>query len=115
MFSGDRQTSAEDKRLNEVLGRWNVQASLPPRFQDQVWSRIARAEARKPEHRWLLLGRWLESLFRRQAFTASYLLVLLLAGLGAGFWQVRERAGRSERDLRTLYVQTVDPYQMPRK
>jgi hypothetical protein len=105
----------EDKRLSELLTEWKVESSLPPRFQEQVWQRISDAKARKPEAPWTVLMQWIEAVFARPAFAASYVAVLLLAGLGAGLWQAHTHVAQSESNWRERYVQMVDPYRMPRQ
>ena len=106
--------SHEDKRLSELLHTWKLQGSLPPRFQEQVWRRIAAGEARESHSHWTALSRWFEGLFARPAFATAYVALLLLAGLGAGLWQAHGQALQSDTLLRARYVQMVDPYQMPR-
>jgi hypothetical protein len=41
----------------------------------------------------------------------SYLMVLLLAGILAGYWQARVTNAHAEEQLSARYVQVVDPYQ----
>jgi hypothetical protein len=47
----------------------------------------------------------------RPSVAASYLVVLLLAGVLAGYWQARAANARAEEMLSARYVQVVDPYQ----
>lgn len=107
--------SPEDERLSELLAEWKVEASLPPRFQEQVWNRIAKGEAAKPVSAWIVLSGWIENTFTRPAMAVSYLAILLFAGLGAGFWQAHGKTARGDTEWRARYVQMVDPYQMPRE
>ena len=41
----DDSAKDPDEPLDAVLRGWKVDSALPPRFQEQVWRRIARAEA----------------------------------------------------------------------
>jgi len=45
---------------------------------------------------------------------ASYVAILLVTGVGAGYWHAEDKTAQAQSELRTRYVQTVDPYQMPR-
>ena len=110
----DHLASAKDEALTRLLGSWRPDAPLPPRFQEAVWNRIARAEARAAAGHWTIFSRWVERIFARPSFALSYVAILLFAGLGAGLWEAHGRAVHGEREWRARYVQMVDPYQMPR-
>ena len=104
-----------DAPLRKVLGEWVVEnAALPPRFQEQVWQRIAREEAQVKPGVWQNLAQWVEATFSRPALAASYVAVLLFAGLSTGYWQAHGKSTQTESQQRAFYVQSVDPYQAPR-
>lgn len=103
-----------DEALSKALKEWRTDASLPPRFQEQVWQRIALAESKTTRNWWqVLIGR-AESMFVRPALAVSYVAILLFLGLATGYWHADQKTARAESHWRTLYVQSVDPYQMPR-
>lgn len=104
----------KDPALKKVLTTWKVSASLPPRFQEQVWNRIARAELTPKAPVWVFGMEWLDKTLPRPAIAASYVTVLVLTGLLAGLWQAGEQTARLDNELGLRYVQTVDPYQAPR-
>ena len=108
------QFGNRDEALSKALKEWRAEASLPPRFQEQVWQRIALAES-KTSHNWwqILIGR-VESVFVRPALAVSYVAILLFLGLATGYWHADQKTARAESHWRTLYIQSVDPYQMPR-
>jgi len=106
-----QHSNPSDKALSQVLGEWKVKTSLPPRFQDAVWHRIERSETREPA--WKLLWARLTAAIARPTLATSYLAVLLLAGLLAGYWQARVANAHAEAQLSARYVQVIDPYQMP--
>ena len=112
--NGMKNELNEEKRLSELLREWKVGSSLPARFQEQVWNRIARAQKLKPGINWAALARWIEGEFARPALAVSYVALLLAAGLVAGFWQAHSKTAQGDAEWRTRYVQMVDPYQMPR-
>jgi hypothetical protein len=99
--------------LQRVLKDWRVETPLPPRFQAQVWTRIAARESAGFAP-WKSLTRWLEQLALRPAFAVSYASLLLVIGLGAGLWQSHQASRRNLEAMSARYVQMVDPYQMPR-
>ena len=103
-----------DRRLSELLHEWKPQASLPPRFQEQVWKQIEQADSRRPQSGLAALARWIDAAFRRPALACAYVAVLLFVGLGAGYLQAQDRTAQAESKMRALYVQSVDPYQAPR-
>jgi len=110
----DDSTKDPDEPLDAVLRGWRVDSPLPPRFQEQVWRRIGRAEANGEGAVWSGLLHSLERALARPALAGAYVAVLLAAGLSAGHWQVQREAAQLDRMLGLRYVQAVDPYQAPR-
>ncbi len=110
----DNQPVEKDKALSKLLQTWKPDAPLPPRFQEAVWNRIASAESSRAPGLWQLMTAWVEKTLTRPALAVSYVAVLLFAGLGAGYWQAGGKTTQSAAEMRTRYVQAVDPYQMPR-
>ena len=108
------QEPESDGQFSPALREWVVDTALPPRFQEQVWQRIACAEAQVKPSAWHLLRLRLEFTFSRPALAFSYLAILLFGGLTTGYWQAHGRSGRDESQWRARYVQSVDPYQVPR-
>ena len=100
--------------IRKALKEWRVTTPLPPHFQEQVWQRIARVEAGATPGLWVTLRNWLETALPRRAMAVSYLGILLVMGLTAGHWHGRQKAAELEDRLSARYVQSVDPYQMPR-
>ncbi|ODU25141.1 MAG: hypothetical protein ABS95_00940 [Verrucomicrobia bacterium SCN 57-15] len=109
-----KELAENDEPLRQLLREWVVDITLPPRFQEQVWRRIARREEEaKPSLRQAFMH-WLETTFNRPALAVSYVAILLIAGLTTGYVQAQDKSARAESQWRTLYVQSVDPYQAPR-
>ena len=100
-----------DAGLSETLRQWRIKEPLPPRFREQVWQRIATREAQAPEALWIQITAWLARCLARPTLAVSYVTVLLVAGLVAGFWHARVNTTRVSEELGTRYVQTLDPYQ----
>jgi hypothetical protein len=108
------QEPEKDRAMDGVLKQWSVVAPLPPRFQEQVWQRIARGETR-PETTttlWALLRRLVELNLPRPKFAYSYVAVLLLLGVVSGAWAAQRETSRLNSALGSRYVQSIDPFQM---
>jgi hypothetical protein len=99
----------DDQKLSMLLRAWKVEAKLPPRFQEQVWRRITLLETHPERTLRGLFMHWLEVTFTRPAVA-----VLLFVGLTTGYLKAQDRSAQAELQWRTLYVQSVDPYQVPR-
>lgn len=113
-YMKSNQNPKNDEALSKLLREWRPEMSLPPRFQEQVWRRIERAEATVKLTFWQALARQVEAAFRRPALAVSYVTMLLFVGLTAGYWQAQDKAAQAQASWRTAYVQSVDPYQAPR-
>jgi len=100
-----------DKLLHRTLREWEVKEPLPPRFTEHVWQRIAREEAQAPASILTLLSSWLAQAFARPALAVSYVTVLLMAGLVAGYWHAQTEKARTLENLSARYVQMLNPYQ----
>jgi hypothetical protein len=84
--------SENESALRALLGRARPAPALPPRFQEGVWRRIAKAEA-PVELGWLerLLAPFLRSRFAL-ASLAAMLLLSTVAGLMDGTASARQAA-----------------------
>lgn len=103
----------DDSQISQLLHEWKIESTLPPRFSEQVWRRIASEEnAATGFLQGLRLS--LSRLVSRPTVAFSYLVVLLLIGSAAGLWQAQAKSQRAEETLSVRYVQMLDPYQMPR-
>lgn len=102
-----------DPALSKLLREWKSDAQLPPRFQEQVWERIALEESVGASPI-AIFWSWLTKSAVRPSFAVSYATILVLVGLATGLWQAHIKSDRAEQTLSTRYVQMVDPYQMPR-
>ena len=103
-----------DEPLRMALREWKVDAILPSRFQEQVWKRISREES-KAFNFWPRFSGWVEKAFSRPALALSYAAILLLIGLTTGFLRAQDRSAAARAHWRAAYVQSVDPYQVPRE
>ncbi len=110
-------SNENDAPLCALLKAWQPEASLPPRFQKQVWRRMERDEtALAPSFSLATyFANWLTDLVPRPALATAYLAVLVLIGASAGWSQARQETARVTGELGTRYAQTVDPYQTTRR
>ena len=101
---------ANDHPLDRLLQKWRVTPPLPPRFGEQVWKRIERAEVPAVSIREAVRA-WIAMAFARPAFAFAYVTVLLMIGLTLGAIQASQKTARWEQGLEARYVQSIDPYQ----
>ena len=96
----------EEGKLSGLLRESRTTPPVPPRFQENVWRRIERAENRTAP---LASDSWLDAvaiwvLRPRLAFAVA--AVLVLTGLGLG-WSSGEQLAR--HDAQARYVAAVAP------
>jgi hypothetical protein len=106
----NKQAPENDEHLRALLREWVVDAPLPPRFQEQVWQRIQRADARPKTALWPALLRLADVLLPRPKLAFAYAAVLLAVGVAAGSWTAQIQSSRLDTALGLRYVQSVDPY-----
>jgi hypothetical protein len=99
-----------DEPLRQLLRQWAVDTPLPPRFQEQVWQRIAWEAAHPAETLWTRLARAVEVSLPRPKVALSYLAALMVLGVAAGAWTAQIKTHRLEADLGWRYVRTLDPF-----
>jgi hypothetical protein len=104
------ETTDDDQSLRHLLHRWTVDAPLPPRFQEGVWQRIARAEAQPAMNVWSSVARLVEVVLPRPRFAWSFVTLLLALGVAAGSLAAQIKTRRLQADLGMRYVQAIDPY-----
>jgi hypothetical protein len=105
-----------DAGLDALLRDWQPRPTLPPRFQEQVWRRIERAETspRSPIVLVRVIGIWLSATLARPMMAAAYLSTVLLSGAGFGWMQARHESMRVANELGVRYARTIDPYHFSR-
>lgn len=98
----------DDAKLSSLLRQSRVAPSLPPRFQDNVWRRIADTEARKTAGS----PGWFEAalafvLRPRLAFAAAAALVMAGALFGA-----HDGNQLARHDAQARYLASVAPHSL---
>jgi hypothetical protein len=104
-----------DESLHRVLREWELNETLPPRFEERVWHRIARKEAAAPASWWVQLVNRIGQAMARPSLAVSYVTVLLAAGLAAGYWHAQIDNARASQELGSRYVRMIDSYELPRR
>jgi hypothetical protein len=96
--------------IRKVLREWSP-APLPPRFQEDVWRRIERSEAapREAVPGWALVIHWINNMLPKPALAISYVMLLLVVGLTAGWTQARQQNAQAKEEMSQRYVQLLDP------
>ena len=100
----DRDSAeASDARFSAVLRTARPSPSLPPRFQENVWRRIAEAEVPAKS------GSWLDAfaaLVLRPRFAYATVATLMVAGVLLGTYQGAQTARLGEQ---ARYLAAVAP------
>lgn len=114
-FMKTSEPDNQDDALRKVLREWRPAISLPPRFQEQVWQRIERAQSPAPPSLRLVIAHWIGAVLPRRALAASYVAALLVVGVTAGWVQAHQATAHVRDELGQRYVRVLDPYLAPRE
>src|SRR2546425_12064633 len=97
-----------DEPLRKKMRSWQLSTGLPPRFQEEVWRRIARAQTERAQPWWKRIADWFEAALPQPAVATSYLASLVLLGLVGGWWDARELKTRFGGQMGSRYGQAGD-------
>src|SRR5947209_32580 len=109
----DSDHQLENEELRSLLKRWQVTESLPPRFEEQVWLRISRAERQRGTPSFSAVWRWCGERLARPAFAVAYISLLLVLGVTTGALQGRAEGRQNSAALREQYFRMLEPFQPP--
>lgn len=106
-------SNEKDASLHALLKEWQPEASLPPRFRDQVWRRIERTEAALvlPGSLTTVVANWIANVLPKPALATAYVMVLLVIGASMGWRLARQKTARVTYELSARYVKAIDPHQ----
>lgn len=107
------ETGDRDEPLRQLLKEWRTESSLPPRFQEQVWQRIERAQSPASPSLRLVIAHWIGAVLPRPALAASYVAFLAVIGVTVGWTQAHQTNSHIRDELSQRYVQVLDPYLPP--
>jgi hypothetical protein len=104
----------DDEKLSRLLREWRTDVSVPPRFQENVWQRVERAQSSAKFTVRTAVAHWIGYVLPRPALAVSYIAIVLAIGLTVGWAQARQTTSRVKSELGDRYVQSLDPYLTPR-
>jgi hypothetical protein len=104
------ETPDQNRLLQHALQQWTVDASLPPRFRENVWKRVSRADGAPSAGFWATLARLLAVVLPRPRVAFSYLALLLAVGVAGGALAAQIKTRRLQSELGLRYMQSIDPY-----
>ena len=96
-----------DQRLNALLREWQPQADLPPRFESEVWHRIALAQERRSDF-WSL--DWLFRITCQPRLAFAIVATAVLLGTGLAAWQAQRNYHHEMAASKSRYILSVDPF-----
>ena len=100
----------DNDSLHERLQEWHVHPTIPPRFQAEVWAKIAARETERGPASFSEFLRWLfpSPVFLRFATVTA----MGILAIGVAFGQVAARSTneRHEITLAQHYAASIDPY-----
>lgn len=97
-----------DENLKRQLSAWNVEIEVPPRFQSEVWAKIAARE--KTQHAWWESLRDIFATAFAQPQMAGAVVALGLAlSVGTAFFKAQDSNALMGRELESRYVATINP------
>src|SRR5260221_1622734 len=96
----------QDQRLDALLRDWQPQVDLPPRFESEVWRRIALAQE-KPAS-WLNFD-WLFQITNQPKLAFAIVMTAVVLGAGLAAWQAPQSYHQGISTAKIRYIQTVDP------
>jgi hypothetical protein len=100
----------QDKRLNALLREWQPEADLPPRFESDVWHRIALNQEKRSS--WLNFD-WLFELTYQPRLAFAIVTLAILMGTGLANWQAMSSYDHAMATSKSRYILSVDPYAHP--
>lgn len=93
------------------LAAWKVDLEAPPRFQAEVWARIAaRESSRCPV--WATLDAWvsrLAAVLNQPQFAAATVAVGLLLGIGTAYLKAQDSNALASQQLEIQYFKKINP------
>ena len=96
-----------DQRLKALLREWQPQADLPPRFESEVWHRIALNEERRTS--WMNFD-WLFRTTCQPRLAFAIVAASVLLGTALANWQAARSYHHEMEASKSRYIQLVDPF-----
>jgi hypothetical protein len=100
----------DDDSLRERLRDWEVDPTVPNRFQADVWTRIREREEDREATGWAAFLRWLFPSRTAWRFAAVTAAIMIAAGAGLGTTTAASANARTRAAFAERYARTIDPY-----
>ena len=94
--------------LKQLLSTWKVDAEVPPRFQADVWTRIAARE-KAPRALWDRFSGWCAIAFYRPQMATVVVMAGLMLGVGTAYVQAQASNAMVDRQMEVQYMQNINP------
>ncbi len=98
--------SESQKRLNNLLHGWRPKAELPPRFESEVWRRIAAAQDRRASR---CNFAWLFQFAAQPRLAFAVVALAVVIGGGLATWQAQWNYRHQLAEAKARYIRSVDP------
>ena len=99
-----------DPRLKALLHEWQPEADLPPRFESEVWHRIALNEEKHST--WLNFD-WFFQITCQPRLAFAIVALAVLLGTGLANWQAVRGYHHEMAASKSRYIHSVDPFANP--
>jgi len=110
-MDSESENQVQNEKLRLLLKQWKSGAALPPRFEEEVWLRIERAEAQRPVSPVALIWVWITAKLTRPGFAVGYVALFLFLGISAGSLRGRAELKQISALLRQQYFQMLEPFE----
>ena|ERR1700734_1800344 len=96
-----------EQRLAALLKDWQLQVDLPPRFESEVWRRIAFAQEKRSDF-WSF--EWLFRMTCQPKLAFAIVATAVLLGTGLANWEAQQNYHRDMAVSESRYIHSVDPF-----
>jgi hypothetical protein len=97
----------DDPRLKALLNEWQPQVDLPPRFESEVWKRIALAQEKSANR---FSWEWLWGITCPPRVAFALVLTAVFFGMVSADLRAQETYHHEMAAAESRYVRSVDPF-----
>ncbi len=98
-----------DDELEKQLSKWNPDVSIPPRFQANVWQRIAAREAARRNSLWRRVREWISTDLPKPQYATALIALAVTLSIGVAHVQAQQTNMKHWRQLEARYVSSINP------
>ncbi len=98
-----------DEKPKRELPSWKAEVEIPPRFQAEVWQRIAARDTARRSSFWHQLSSQLSAQLAKPAYATAIIVAGVAMSLGVAHTQAQSANARHWRQLETRYVASINP------